>query len=82
MKNNVARIAALRLRTLGAIDDSAEADANKIDTLTSETRTLMQSLKGRIQRMEAVPVRTDVQLRAGRVSSVLSSCAFHSNLIS
>jgi len=68
LKDNVARIAALRLRTLGAIDESAEADLNKIDALTNETRSLMQSLKGRIQRMEAVPVQTDVQLRNGRIN--------------
>lgn len=68
MRDNVAQISALRLRSLGAIGDSIENETNRIDALTTETRTLMQSLKVRIQRMEAAPIKGDVALRSGRVS--------------
>lgn len=68
MRDNVAQISALRLRSLGAIGDSIENETNRIDALTTETRTLMQSLKARIQRLETAPIKGDVVLRNGRVS--------------
>ncbi|KAF8970001.1 t-SNARE [Flammula alnicola] len=68
MRDNVAQISALRLRSLNAIDDETQAELNRIDVLTVETRGLMQELKGRIQRMEAAPMRTDIQLRSGRIN--------------
>ncbi|KAF9483918.1 syntaxin-like protein [Pholiota conissans] len=72
MRDNVTQLGALRLRSLGAIDDSTEAESNRIDTLTIETRGLMQSLKARIQRMEAAPIKADAHLRSNRISLLRS----------
>ncbi|KAF8201684.1 syntaxin-like protein [Pholiota molesta] len=68
MRDNVAQISALRLRSLGAFGDATENETNRIDVLTTETRTLMQSLKARIQRLETAPIKGDVTLRNGRIS--------------
>ncbi|KAF9532251.1 t-SNARE [Crepidotus variabilis] len=67
LRNNVARLAALRLQSVNAIDET-HATQEEIDTLTNETRGLSQDLKNRIQQLESQPMRQDVQLRKNRIT--------------
>ncbi|CAA7271775.1 unnamed protein product [Cyclocybe aegerita] len=68
LKNNVAQLATLRLQSLNAIDDSRHTYAERIDSLTTETRTLTQELKERIQNLERTPLTQDAQLRRNRLT--------------
>ncbi|KAJ3513648.1 hypothetical protein NLJ89_g2829 [Agrocybe chaxingu] len=68
LKNNVVQLATLRLQSLNAIDDSRHTYAERIDSLTTETRTLTQELKERIQNLERTPLTQDAQLRRNRLT--------------
>jgi len=72
MRENVAQISALRSRSLHAIDDSSQADTNRLTSLTEETRAAMQEIKARIKTLEAAPATTDAQLRSNRISVLRS----------
>ncbi|KAF5330315.1 hypothetical protein D9619_005785 [Psilocybe cf. subviscida] len=72
MRENVLQISALRSRSLNAIDDSSQADTNRLSSLTEETRAAMQEIKARIKALEAAPATTDAQLRSNRISVLRS----------
>jgi len=72
LRGNVTQISALRIQSLHAIGEASHAEIENIDSLTEQTRTLIQDLKARIKRMESTPLQQDVQLRKNRVTSLFS----------
>jgi syntaxin 1B/2/3 len=73
LRENITQISTLRIQSLHAIGEAGHTEMEKIDSLTSQTRTLIQDLKERIKRLESVPIQQDVQLRKNRVTSIFSN---------
>ena len=69
LRGNVTQISALRIQSINAIGEASHTDTEQIDSLTTQTRTLIQDLKERIRRLESAPLQQDVQLRKNRVTS-------------
>lgn len=72
LRGNVTQISALRIQSINAIGEASHTDTEQIDSLTTQTRTLIQDLKERIRRLESAPLQQDVQLRKNRVTSFFS----------
>lgn len=57
---------------MNALAEVSHVEIEKIDSLTAQTRTLIQNLKGRIKRLESASLQQDAQLRKNRVTSPFS----------
>lgn len=70
LNSNVARISATRTRYLTAVDSSGERENEILESLTTESRQLTQTIKRRIEELERqVPLR-DTQIRKNQLAVV------------
>jgi len=67
LNSKVRQIAALRLHSLGALQDEGEHDMARIEELSNETRMLSQQLRDRISKLETAPIDGDARIRNNRI---------------
>ncbi|KAM6500593.1 syntaxin-like protein [Amanita muscaria] len=72
LNGNVTLIAMLHLRLGNALPDAMNPDAQQLDLMREETRTLINELRDRVKKLENVPAGPDASIRRNQVPLVRS----------
>jgi len=72
LNGNVTIISTLHLRLGNVLADGTNQDAQQLDLMRDETRTLIDDLRDRIKKLETLPVGPDRNVRRNQVALVRS----------
>lgn len=68
LNGNVAIIATLHARLVNVVADATNPDAQQLDLMRGETRTLINRLKDRVKKLEVIPAGPDANMRKNQAS--------------
>lgn len=69
LNGNIAIIATLHGRLVNVLSEGTNTDAQQLDLMRAETRTLINKLKDRLTNLETVPAGPDAGIRRNQASS-------------
>ncbi|KAF8636678.1 hypothetical protein AX17_003484 [Amanita inopinata Kibby_2008] len=72
LNGNIAIVATLHSRMANVLDDGPSRDAAQLDMIKAETRSLANSLKDRIKKLETIPAGPEAKIRRNQVSLLRS----------
>ena len=71
LNGNITIIATLHSRLGNALDDPTNPDAQQLNLMREETRTLIDNLRNRVKKLETLPAGLDANIRRNQVSKPL-----------
>ncbi len=69
LNGNIAIIATLHGRIVNVLSEGTNTDAQQLDLMRTETRTLINTLKDRLTNLETIPAGPDATIRRNQASS-------------